>query len=76
MCATCGAFHAELPLCFGTQAPYHWELLSAAEQAEQGELTSDLCVIHDASFFVREHLENPIQGTDELFIYRVWIFIG
>ncbi len=72
VCATCGAFHAELPLCYGTPAPDLWEALSAEEQAEQGELTPDLCVIADTSFFVRGHLEIPIQGTDELFIYSVW----
>ena len=73
VCATCGAFHAELPLCYGTPAPDLWETLSAAEQ---GELTPDLCSIDHASFFVRGHLEIPIQGTDELFIYAVWVSLS
>jgi hypothetical protein len=76
VCATCGTYHAELPLCYGTQAPDLWEQLSAEEQAERGELTPDLCIIDDASFFVRGHLEIPIQGTDELFIYAVWVSLS
>lgn len=50
VCATCGAFHAELPLCYGSPAPYYWDLLSEEEQAERGELTADLCVIDQTDF--------------------------
>ena len=76
VCATCGAFHAELPLCYGTSAPDLWETLSAEEQAERGELTPDLCVIDQTSSFIRGHLELPIQGTQELFIYAVWVSLS
>ena len=65
VCATCGTFHAELPLCYGTSAPEPWKTLSAEEQAELGELTPDLCSIDHASFFIRGNLELPIQGTDD-----------
>jgi hypothetical protein len=76
VCATCGAYHAELPLCYGTPAPDLWEQLSAAEQAERGELTPDLCVIDQASFFVRGNLEIPIQGDRELFTYSIWVSLS
>lgn len=39
VCATGGTFHAELPLCYGTPAPYYWDLLSEEERAEREELT-------------------------------------
>ena len=70
VCATCGAFHAELPLCYGTQAPDLWETLSEAERTQRGELTTDLCSIDQAYFFVRGNLEIPIHGSKELFSMR------
>jgi hypothetical protein len=75
-CATCGAFPTELPLCYGTQSPNLWEQLSEEEQAERGKLTPDLCVIDDSSFFVRGHLHIPLQWTDKLFIYEVWVSLS
>jgi len=76
VCATCGTFHTELPLSYGASAPDLWETLSENERAERGKLTPDLCVIDQASFFVRGHLEIPIQRTDELFIYSVWVSLS
>lgn len=76
VCATCGAFHTELPLCYGAPAPSYWDLLSEEERAERGELTADLCVIDQADFFVRGHLELPIQGSTERFIYAVWVSLS
>lgn len=76
VCATCGAFHADLPLCYGAPAPSFWDLLSEEERAERGELTADLCVIDQADFFVRGHLEIPIQGSAERFIYAVWVSLS
>lgn len=76
VCSTCGAFHAELPLCYGTPAPYYWEMLSEEERAQRGELTADLCIIDHAEFFVRGNLEIPIQGTNESFIYAIWVSLS
>ena len=76
VCATCSAFHAELPLCYGTRAPDLWETLSEEEQAARGELTPDLCVIDQTTFFIRGHLEIPIQGAQELFIYSIWVSLS
>lgn len=76
VCATCGAYHAELPLCYGTPAPDLWETLSSEEQTARGELTPDLCIIDNTSFFVRGHLELPIQESQELFIYSVWVSLS
>lgn len=76
VCATCGAFHADVPLCYGTPAPDLWEQLSEEERVQRGELTTDLCSIDDANFFVRGHLEIPIQGSKELFVYTIWVSLS
>ena len=39
-------------------------------------MTADLCVIDQIDFFVRGHLELPIQGSTEPFIYAVWVSLS
>jgi hypothetical protein len=74
--ATCGIFHEELPMCYGVPAPDYWEMLSEEERGKRGEITTDLCVIDQSDFFVRGNLEIPVQNSEEVFIYTVWVSLS
>src|SRR5690348_10142671 len=76
VCSTCGTFHAELPLCYGTPAPYYWETLPVEEREQRGELTGDLCTLDNTDFFVKGNIEIPVQDSDELFLYTVWVSLS
>ena len=42
-CATCGDFHAGLPLAYGAAVPLLWESIPENEREVRGVLSSDLC---------------------------------
>src|SRR4051812_26344605 len=70
-CSLCGAVHAEVPLCFGADAPWR-ALVTEAEFEGRVELNDDVCVVDGRAFFIRGHVELPIVGTDETFVWSVW----
>jgi hypothetical protein len=75
-CATCGQYHAELPTCFGPDAPAPWYAIAEDERPRRGELTSDLCVIDDEHFFILGRIEIPIQGGDDIFCWLAWVSLS
>jgi hypothetical protein len=70
-CSSCGESHDLSELSLGAEAPAHWDDAEHAN-AEDCELSSDQCVIHGQSFFIRGCLEIPIQDSDESFTWGVW----
>ncbi|SHK22387.1 hypothetical protein SAMN02745181_3473 [Rubritalea squalenifaciens DSM 18772] len=70
-CPDCGKRHPDVPLSFGSNCP--WEDYAPAEEFDDlVDLTDDLCVIGDEIFLIRGHIELPIHGQDEPFIFSVW----
>lgn len=67
-CHTCGQYHADLPMSFGTDAPAAYYSISEEERNIRCELTSDLCVIDKSEFFIRGCLEVPVAGGPSPFI--------
>ncbi|MDQ0064062.1 hypothetical protein J2T14_006289 [Paenibacillus harenae] len=51
-------------------------MLDEKERQDRCEINNDLCVIDQDKFFIRGHLEIPILGTDEFFIWSVWSSIS
>jgi hypothetical protein len=47
--------------------------LSEAGIAERVELAEETCVLDGQHFFVRAQLSLPIQGSDEVFAWTVWV---
>ena len=39
-------------------------------------VTSETCVIDDHDYYVRGSLEVPVQGTDDLISYGLWVSLG
>ena len=70
-CPTCDLEHDDLPLCFGIDAPWR-ALVPESEFDQRVELTSDLCVVDEKTFFVRGHIEIPIHGYPEPLAFAVW----
>jgi len=58
---------------FGFSFPIQYMDVPEAERDERVFLTSDTCVIDDESFFVRGCLEIPVLGSDEAFVWGVWV---
>ena len=78
ICSICRQYHDEVPLSFGADAPYWYDVVAPEERAERTELSSDQCVIDEEHFFIRGCLEIPIIGSNETFtcIYRRTSFLS
>jgi hypothetical protein len=70
-CHTCGVQHADIPLCFGIEAPWR-ALAPETEFAQRVDLTPDQCVVDKQTFFIRGHIEIPIHDYPEPLSFSVW----
>ena len=70
-CEICGIEHQDIPSCFGVEAPWRG-LVPDHEFDARVELTADQCVVDEKIFFIRGHIEIPIQGTAEPLSFSVW----
>jgi hypothetical protein len=70
-CQTCGIEHADVPLCFGIEAPW-LALVPESEFARRVDLTLDKCVVDGQTFFIRGHIEIPIRDYPEQVSFSVW----
>lgn len=76
-CSCCGRQFSDLPTCWGFGAgPDIYEEMSEAERDERVVLTPDVCVIDDRHRFVRGHIEIPIIGSDDPFVWNVWVSLS
>ncbi|MEI5906113.1 DUF2199 domain-containing protein [Bacillus spongiae] len=75
-CSCCGEYYDELPTSYGTVAPVYYEFLPPEERQERFKLSKDLCVMDNEHFFIRGCVEIPIIGTDEEFIWGVWVSLS
>ena len=75
-CHTCGEFHADVPLCYGAEAPVHWQVIPEAERDDRGELSSDQCIIDDKHFFILGRLLISIRDHPEPFCWLVWVSLS
>jgi hypothetical protein len=71
-CATCGQTHGDLPH-IGADKPDPWWDVAEEERDRRIELTSDTCVIDNASYFIRGVVEVPVHGQPEPFGFGVWV---
>jgi hypothetical protein len=47
-----------------------------AERRQRCLISSDQCIIDDEHFFIRGNLELPIIGSEELFVWGVWVSLS
>ncbi|NBW78583.1 MAG: DUF2199 domain-containing protein [Betaproteobacteria bacterium] len=75
-CTTCGEYHDQLPMCFGTNAPALWLSMSEEERTSRGELTSDQCVVDDKHFFVLGRILLPVVDGPGPFAWLAWVSLS
>lgn len=75
-CSACGEWHDELPMSFGANAPYWYDILAPEERERRAEIGSDQCVIDDEHYFVRASLEIPVIDATEPFSWGVWVSLS
>jgi hypothetical protein len=75
-CATCGAYHDDLPLTLGAPAPALYYELAPHEREARVELSSDQCVIDGTHFFVRACLVLPVVDGPDPFTWLVWVSLS
>ena len=70
-CPICGVGHADLPLCFGIDAPWR-ALVPEIEFNQRVDLSPDQCVVDERHFFVRGHIQIPIHDYLDPLAFSVW----
>ncbi|WP_373232185.1 DUF2199 domain-containing protein [Cohnella sp.] len=70
-CSHCNEEIGEISFCFGAHAPFHYLVLNEEDQ-QKCDIDNDICVIESRDHFIRGHLEIPVIGSDEVFIWSVW----
>lgn len=77
-CSRCREVHEGSP-SFGYLAPYQYDELTEAEKKAIASLSDDFCVIQrpkQTDRFIRTILEIPIHGTQEPFLWGVWVSLS
>jgi hypothetical protein len=75
-CKTCGRWHDDLPMSFGADAPYWYEVIAPEERSRRAELGSDQCIIDNQHYFVRGCLEIPVLDGPGPFVWGVWVSLS
>lgn len=75
-CACCGKQFNSLPLNYGAAAPDYWFQIPEAERESRALLDSDFCTIDGEHHFIRGCIEIPVIGTDEVFVWGVWVSLS
>lgn len=76
-CRVCGQTHVGQP-GFEFAVPYHYFNLSDEQKSSIAQIDSDFCKIdhgHQVDHFVRGVLEVPVQGTELMFSWLVWVAV-
>ena len=74
-CTSCGEEHSGIPT-FSWDYPIQYLDVPDGERERRVFLTSDTCVIDDAYFFVRGCLEIPVHGSEDPFVWGVWVSLS
>ena len=75
-CRCCGKQFNTLPLDFAFHSPDQWVSIPETERKTRVKKNDDICIIDDKDRFVRGCLEVPIAGSNEVFIYGVWVSVS
>jgi hypothetical protein len=75
-CRCCGKQFKSLPLDYALSAPDPWLAIPEAEREKRARLNSDVCIIDKEEFYLRGCLDIPILGSNEVFIWGVWVSLS
>lgn len=72
VCPCCGERHIGLPdIAFAS--PIFWNQADAEAKPTDNRLNSDFCIVDGEHYFIRCVLDLPIQDTDEVLGWGVWV---
>jgi hypothetical protein len=74
-CSSCGETHEGMPT-FSADAPLNYYAIPESERSKRCQLSSDDCVIDEQEYYVRGCIEIPVHGTDEPFVWGVWVSLS
>jgi hypothetical protein len=74
-CAQCGEEHEGAP-SVAFNSPHYYFQSPGAEQDDTTWVNDDFCIIEGRDRFIRCTLEIPIQGSDEGFLWGVWLSVS
>lgn len=75
-CGCCGKQFDSLPEGYAFKAPDQWAAIPEPERATRGMCDTDVCRIRGVGVFVRGCIEVPVIGTDEPFVWGVWMSVS
>lgn len=75
-CRSCGEWHDELPLHYGSPAPALWFTIPEVKREERALLSSDLCLIDGQHGFIVGNVEIPILGSQDRFSWDAWVSLS
>lgn len=62
-------------MCFGSGSPA--SLMVPPEEYDKRVLENeDQCIVDGEHYFIRGHIEIPVSGTEEVFIWSVWVSLS
>ncbi|WP_376768299.1 DUF2199 domain-containing protein [Paenibacillus alginolyticus] len=76
ICSCCGKRHDELPMSYGSNAPYYWFQSKPEERDVRFDLNSDLCIMDDEHYFIRGNIEIPVFEEKQVFTWDVWVSLS
>lgn len=74
-CACCGEWQEGVP-GFGVELPIYCDAMSASERDQRCSFDREVCTLDNEFYFVRGSIEIPVEGTDELFVWGVWVSLS
>jgi hypothetical protein len=74
-CTCCNEWHEGMPT-FSADAPLYLYAIPEDERRQRSVLQTDTCVIDGKLYFVRGCIEIPVDGTNEPFVWGVWVSLS
>lgn len=74
-CTICNCNLENVPMCFGANSPALL-MVPESEFEYRVEENADQCIVDGEHFFVRGHIEIPVNETGEVFIWSVWVSLS
>ncbi|MBF6333022.1 DUF2199 domain-containing protein [Nocardia transvalensis] len=74
LCSCCGERHDGLPFAYGIPAPAYWD--GSMDGSPGNILGAENCVIGGEHFFIRARLILPVVGSENEFVWGVWVSLS
>jgi len=74
-CAVCGNVHEDVPISFAADFPDMYANMDRDLRDTRAVIGSDQCIIDQKWFFIRGCLEVPIIGSQDPFLWGLWVSV-